>query len=244
MRDFQGTAAIFDLDDSMLDGNAGVLYTRQLFLKGAIGSGYRRQIPGLIYRYVTGRASEAEVVEFGSRCQEGLSMDRARGIAVECFAQSLKPRITREGQEEVRRHLLRGHLVILASGSPYPIVAETARFLGVHVVIASRLKTAEGRFTGEIEAPLSFQEGKRDRVLAALQRFGVDPARSYLYSDSQADLPLFEAIGRPVVINPKAEFEEKARGRDWEIREWRTRIGKPRPGKRPDPIEQLLAGVG
>jgi HAD superfamily hydrolase (TIGR01490 family) len=228
----------------MLDGNAGVLYTRQLFLKGAIGTGYRRQIPGLIYRYVTGKATEAEVVEFGSRCQEGLALDRAQGIAAECFAQSLKPRITREGQEEVRRHLLRGHLVILASGSPYPIVAETGKFLGAHIVIASRLKVADGRFTGEIEAPLSFQEGKRERVLAVLERFGVEESRATLYSDSPADLPLFEAVGKPVVINPRSEFEDAARGRGWEIREWKTRLGKPRPGKQPDPIEALLAGVG
>ena len=59
MRDFRGKAAIFDLDHSTLDGNAGLLFTRSLYLKGLFSPAIRKQIPGLIYRYVAGKATEA-----------------------------------------------------------------------------------------------------------------------------------------------------------------------------------------
>jgi HAD superfamily hydrolase (TIGR01490 family) len=242
MEHFQSTAAIFDLDHSTLDGNAGVLFTRFLYTKGALPSLYRRQIPGLIYRYAVGKASEAEMVEFGSRCQDGLGEEEVRALAADCFSQLVRPRITREGREALRGHLLRGHLVIVASGSPQPIVNETARFLGAHVAIGTRARVEEGRFRGEIET-LSFQEGKRDLVLAALSRFGVEPARAALYSDSVADLPLFERVGRAVVVNPEADFARLAQERSWEIRQWKTRLGKPRP-KSPDPIDALAEKAG
>lgn len=244
MEQFQSTAAIFDLDHSTLDGNAGLLFTRHLYLKGVIPSLYRRQIPTLIYRYAVGKATEAEMIEFGSRCQDGLSEAAVSALAAECFAQSVKPRITREGQETVRGHLLRGHLVIVASGSPYAIVAEAARFLGAHVAIGTRVRIREGRLLGEIDTPISFQEGKRDRVLEALGRFGIEPGRAALYSDAAADLPLFERVGRPVVVNPEPEFATLARERRWELRQWKTRLGKPRPSRKAqDPLDDILTRV-
>lgn len=243
MQPFQATAAVFDLDHSTLDGNAGVLFTRHLLLKGVIPAAYRRQIPGLIYRYAIGKVSEAEMVEFGARCQDGLSEEEVKRLAAECFDQSVRARITREGQQAIRRHLLRGHLVILASGSPHPIVVEAARFLGAHVAIGTRVRVEDGRFLGEIIPPLSFQEGKRDLVLEVLSRYGVDPTQASLYSDAAADLPLFERIGRPVVINPAPDFERIVRERQWEVRRWKKRIGKPK-GKPQDPIDAFLENVG
>src|SRR5215471_13370672 len=99
MEPFQKTAAIFDLDDSTLDGNAGVLFTRFLYRRGLLPEAYRRQIPALIYRYALGRATEEEMVEFGSRCQEGLPEALIRQSAAECFAEVVRARLTREGQQ-------------------------------------------------------------------------------------------------------------------------------------------------
>jgi phosphoserine phosphatase len=224
MRDFRGQAAVFDLDHSTLDGNAGLLFTRSLYLKGMFSPSIRKQIPGLIYRYMAGKATEADVVEFGSRCQDGLTQEEAQKVAADCFVQSVKPRITREGLQVLRSHLLSGHLVILASGSPMPIVEETGIFLGAHVVIATRAKMLDGRYIAEIERPLSFEEGKKELVLSALQRFGIAPEETCLYSDSPADKPLFEVIGKPILVNPPKEFAKEGRERGWEVRLWKTRL--------------------
>jgi phosphoserine phosphatase len=237
MRDFRGKAAIFDLDHSTLDGNAGLLFTRSLYLKGLFSPAIRKQIPGLIYRYVAGKATEADVVEFGSHCQAGLSYEAVKKVAAECFTQSVHPRITKEGLQAIRTHLLSGHLVILASGSPLPIVEEVGLFLGVHIVIATRAKMIDGKYIAEIELPLSFEEGKRDLVLNALERLGISPEEACLYSDSPADKPLFEAIGKPILINPPKEFAQEGRERGWEVRQWKNRI---RPSKTPDAFEVLL----
>jgi phosphoserine phosphatase len=76
-----------------------------------------------------------------------------------------------------------------------------------------------------------FKEGKRAAVEAIAEKMDIDLQRSFVYSDSAADVPLFEAIGNPVVVNPKAPFREVARRRGWEIVEWKERNA---PGTEPD----------
>ena len=51
--------------------------------------------------------------------------------------------------------------------------------------------------------------------------------RSWLYSDSPADEPLFEAVGHPVVVNPRPPFRAEAERRGWPVVAWADRS---RPG--------------
>jgi len=68
-----------------------------------------------------------------------------------------------------------------------------------------------------------FREGKREAVEKVLERWDLDLARSWLYSDSPADVPLFEAVGHPVVVNPKDPFREEATRRGWPVVRWADR---------------------
>jgi hypothetical protein len=45
---------------------------------------------------------------------------------------------------------------------------------------------------------------------------GIDLAASYAYSDSYTDVPMLEAVGHPVVVNPDRVLARLARDRDWE----------------------------
>ena len=65
---------------------------------------------------------------------------------------------------------------------------------------------------------------------------GIDLEHSYAYSDSITDLPMMEAVGHPVVVNPDRELAREAKARDWEVR-WfsrkvplRRRVTMPAPG--------------
>jgi hypothetical protein len=51
----------------------------------------------------------------------------------------------------------------------------------------------------------------------------VDLARSFAYSDSATDLPMLEAVGHPVAVNPDRTLRRIAAARDWEI----LRFGRP-----------------
>ena len=58
---------------------------------------------------------------------------------------------------------------------------------------------------------------------AALAEQGIPLSRSWLYSDSSADIPLFEAVGHPIVVNPKEAFRTVAEQRGWQVVRWKER---------------------
>ena len=72
------------------------------------------------------------------------------------------------------------------------------------------------------------------REIAATR--GIDLAASYAYSDSATDIPMLEAVGHPVAVNPDRELARVAAEREWEVR-WfihrvrlRDRVRMPAPG--------------
>lgn len=220
---FGRIAAIFDADDSLLDGNAGTIFTWYLYSEKAMRPEMRARIPRLVYDYARKRIGERDMVEAGSRCQAGLRADEVKAHAHRCFERHLRKRITAGAVRQIRKHLLSGHLVILASGSPQYIVDEIGRHLRVHEAVGTRTRIVGGRITDQIIPPVVFQEGKRQAVERVAERYDVDLGKSFLYSDAVADVPLFEAVGNPVVVNPKDPFRQVARQRGWRVVEWKER---------------------
>src|SRR4030088_1045349 len=104
MQPFQHTAAVFDIDDSLLDGNAGTIFTWFLYANREMAPQVRSQVPRALYDYARKRLSEADMVALGSKCQQGIRADRLRDLARKCFQQYVKKRITQNGLRPVRQH--------------------------------------------------------------------------------------------------------------------------------------------
>jgi hypothetical protein len=64
---------------------------------------------------------------------------------------------------------------------------------------------------------MAYREGKADALRALAAAEGIDLAASYAYSDSASDLPMLEAVGHPVAVNPDAELARRARDERWEV---------------------------
>jgi phosphoserine phosphatase len=60
-------------------------------------------------------------------------------------------------------------------------------------------------------------EGKLEMAVEYAEAHDVDLADCYFYSDSASDLPLLEAVGHPVVVNPQLKLMVAIRGRGWPV---------------------------
>ncbi len=226
---FGRVAAIFDVDDSLLDGNAGTIFTWYLYSEKLMLPEVRARVPRIIYEYARHRLSELDMVEVGSKCLLGLRADDLKAHAHACFQRHIRKRITTGAVRLVRKHLLSGHFVAVASGSPQYIVDEVARHLRVHAAVGTRTRIVDGRATDQIVPPVVFRDGKRSAVERLAEQYDLDLAQSFLYSDALADEPLFEAVGNPVVVNPKAPFRAAAERRGWPVVEWKERTKGAEP---------------
>ena len=75
----------------------------------------------------------------------------------------------------------------------------------------------EGRYTGRM-AFYAYGESKATAMRELAERTGIDLGASSAYSDSATDLPMLEAVGRPVAVNPDRALAKIARERGWEVR--------------------------
>jgi phosphoserine phosphatase len=57
---------------------------------------------------------------------------------------------------------------------------------------------------------------------------GLSLSESVAYADSASDLPMLEAVGFPVAVNPETKLATIARKRGWLIEDFRKSGGAPR----------------
>jgi phosphoserine phosphatase len=146
-------------------------------------------------------------------------------------------------------HRAEGRRIYIVSSSPEEVVRPLARHFGVSGVIATRAEVGpDGRYTGELEF-YAYGQQKADAVRAIAERTGLDLQGSYAYSDSITDLPLLQAVGNPVAVNPDKELRRAAEEHGWQIRDFhrpvrlRTRLASAVPAPRPG-IAAAVAAAG
>jgi len=206
--------AFFDVDHPLLHGSSA----RHFLL-----AGIRRRLfplsslcylPRLYLRYWLGRMEPGAGWELP--LLRGLPRDRLEELAREslpALRRDLRPR----SAALVARLQAEGWRVVFATTSLDLIVAPLASHLGVEEVVASRLEFASGTATGRFEGAPLLKEEKKRRVLDFLAARGERPESCAFYSDSILDLPLLEAVGQPVAVNPDARLARRARRRGWRI---------------------------
>jgi HAD superfamily hydrolase (TIGR01490 family) len=213
-------AALFDMDKTLVRANTGVLYARWRVRQRQLPARELVRVLSWSLQYTLGVVDAESVSRFAARTLTGL--DEAR-FAEECrlwFREDVLPRVAARARAEVEARRSEGYvLAILSGSSPYatePLAAE----LGIAHVLCTRLAVSEGRFTGEVVAPLAFGAGKVTLATAWARTHGVDLGRSVFYTDSISDLPMLERVGEARIVNPDPRLRWAARRRGWPIERW------------------------
>ena len=79
----------------------------------------------------------------------------------------------------------------------------------------SEMAVRNGRYTGELTAAPPTGESRAQALFDYAAEHGFDPAQGVAYADSTSDLPLLEAVGFPVAVNPETRLAALARKRGW-----------------------------
>ncbi|GHE14461.1 HAD family hydrolase [Streptomyces alanosinicus] len=103
-----------------------------------------------------------------------------------------------------------GDEVVFVSGSMVDILRPIAEELGVTRMLATRLVTEGGRYTGEIVPPQTIGLGKAEAVRSFLRDSGASPAVCWAFGDDRSDLPMLAEVGHPVFVSAQPEIAELA----------------------------------
>lgn len=212
-------AAFFDLDKTVIAKSSTLAFSRPFFQGGLIN---RRGVLKSAYAQFVFAASgaDADQVErmrehLTSLCA-GWDVEQVRSIVEETLHDIVDPLVYAEAAELVAEHQSNGHEVVVISASGEEIVAPIAEMIGATHSVGTRMVSAEGRYTGEIDF-YCYGDNKAAAIRELAERHGYDLAASHAYSDSSTDIPMLEAVGHPSVVNPDRGLRKIATERGWPI---------------------------
>lgn len=221
-----GIAALFDFDGTLIAGFSATAFLKEHIRRGEISPYEFLEMVSALTQFSIGGMGFSGLMTSAAQLIRGVRESDYIEFGEQLYEQQIARKVYPESRALVKAHQDRGHAVaIISSATPYQ-VEPVARELGIEHVICSRYEVRDGEFTGGIERPLCFGEGK---VLAAeglAERLGFDLDESFFYSDSDDDLELLERVGRPQPLNPNTRLTEIAERRGWPIRRFRSR-GQP-----------------
>jgi putative phosphoserine phosphatase / 1-acylglycerol-3-phosphate O-acyltransferase len=212
-------AAFFDMDNTILRGSSGRLYLQYLRRKGHLSRRRWLAITWQVGLYVLGITDFPRLMARLMTQVTGSEEAEAWRISHAWFHEMLRDFITDAARDCIAWHHSQGHHVAIVSASTPYAVAPVARDLGLdNAYLATRLEVTEGRFTGRILPPACYGSGKLTLTRLYAADHGLNLATSYFYTDSHHDLPLLEAVGQPVAVNPGRKLAKIAVRRGWPVK--------------------------
>lgn len=212
------TAAFFDMDYTVLSGSSGKLYLRYLVEQGEIAWRSLPSILLLIGLYTVGLLDFPHLIAKLIPRASGENEAEVWRTSQAWFDNMLKHYITDKARTRIAWHQSQGHHPVIVSASTIYAVQPVARILGLgDAFLATHLEVIEGFLTGRLNGPACYGQGKVALAQAYAEKHDIDISRSYFYSDSASDLPLLEAVGFPVAVNPERRLRRIAQERGWPI---------------------------
>jgi HAD superfamily hydrolase (TIGR01490 family) len=223
------TLAVFDVEGTVVASNVLESYL-WLRLSELDGSSRARRIAATAARLpkllAAERRDRGEFLRAFYRLYRDVGVDEVRALAEDTIGELLLRRLAPGAVRRIREHRAAGHRIVLVTGSLDFIVAPLAPL--VDEIVAARLATEDGRYTGDLEQPPLTGEARASWLDGYARRAGADLVAAYGYADSLSDLPMLEAVGRPVAVNPDVALTRIARARRWPIEEWEAAGGTPK----------------
>jgi HAD superfamily hydrolase (TIGR01490 family) len=204
--------AAFDLENTLIASNVVESYawlaTRHLPRDERVRFTLKtlREAPGLL---ALDRRDRGDFLRHFYRRYKDAPADRIREDAWELFSDHILLKAFPAGIRRVRAHRARGHRTILITGA-LDFVIEPLRPLFDDVVCA-RLDERDGRLSGELLDGPPTGEARAMVMAEYADAEGLRLEESVAYADSASDLPMLEAVGHPVAVNPEAKLASIAR---------------------------------
>ena len=210
-------AAFFDLDRTLISGSSAFSFAVAAWRGKLISTSdlLRDGARALSFKLfgATDEAS-ASVRDRILQAVEGIDQDELIGLNEQILPRIID-RVRPESHGLVVMHHEAGRDCWIVSASPVEMVDPLAKALGMEGGIGTRSEVVDGRYTGRLDGPFVYGEGKAAAIGKIAADQGYDLRLSYAYSDSASDLPMMEMVGHPVAVNPDHPLETIAHQRGW-----------------------------
>ncbi len=221
--------AAFDLENTIIASNVVASYswlaTRRLPREDRMRFALKTlaQAPGLL---ALDRRDRSDFLRHFYRRYDGAPVDQLDADAAEMFSDLLLAKSFPAAVRRVREHRRLGHRTVLITGA-LDFAIGPLRPLFDDIVCARLDTRPDGTYRGELTDVPPTGEARAQAMADYADANGFDLAESVAYADSTSDLPMLEAVGFPVAVNPETRLAALARKRGWLVEHFDKSSGAP-----------------
>ncbi|MCU1693492.1 MAG: putative fatty acyl coA reductase [Frankiales bacterium] len=173
------------------------------------------------------RHSRAGVVRAVTERYAGADVEALAALVDERVGSEVLSRLSPAAVRVVRAHRAAGHRTVLVTGALDVFTRPLAPLFDE--VLAAQLDVGpDGTATGRLVASPVVGEARAAWLQRRTAQEGWDLSRSAAYADSLSDLPMLQAVGLPVAVNPDAALAKVARREKWPVEHWASTPGRSR----------------
>jgi|TARA_B100000959_G_scaffold268489_1_gene313243 phosphoserine phosphatase/nucleoside-diphosphate-sugar epimerase len=177
------------------------------------------------------RRDRSDFLRFFYRRYEGAPKTRISEDSAEHFSDLILSRSFPAGIRRVREHRALGHRTVLITGA-LDFVVEPLRPLFDDIISSelgtSQLSDGTDAYDGRMKAAPPTGEARYQALVDYADLHDLDLRESVAYADSASDLPMLEAVGFPVAVNPETRLANIAKKRGWLVEDFAKSPGMSR----------------
>jgi putative phosphoserine phosphatase/1-acylglycerol-3-phosphate O-acyltransferase len=209
--------AFLDFDGTLLVRDSGRICALPGIRAGLVPPRRAAQLVSTYLLLQAGLRTRTDVQLVGFSCYAGRTLDELRGLMHELHERHMRRFVSRAMRVRVAEHQRQGDRLVIVTASAFFFAEPLARELGVDEVVGTRVCFEGGRCTGRVDGDIVEGPAKLAAARRVADALGVGLEGCSFYSDHIADLPLLEAVGRPVAVAPHRPLARVARARGWAI---------------------------
>ena len=221
--------AAFDLENTLIASNVVASYaflaTRRLppderlrFVLKTLTEG-----PSLL---ALDRRDRSDFLRLFYRRYDGAPVDQIAEDSAEMFSRLIIAKSFPAAIRRVREHRRVGHRTVLITGALDFVVKPLEPLFDD--IVAAEMGVRRGRYDGELLDVPPTGESRAQALMDYADAHGLDLRETVAYADSTSDLPMLEAVGFPVAVNPETRLAALARKRGWLVEHFSKSPGGPR----------------
>src|SRR5690554_1369542 len=210
--------AIFDLDETLIQGDSSQLFTK--FLRNEtidLSEEALLKDRDFMSDYQQGRLDLQAYMEFSLAPLQGWPQDLIDTLVSRFIDRVIASRVLPTGRDRIAWHKDQGHRLLIISATGEHLVKPIASHLGIDESIGVEVEWCNGSLTGQIGARRPFQGGKVSALREWQEKNQATPEKIWFYSDSHNDLPLLTRVDYPIAVNPDPMLKQHAQKHGWQI---------------------------
>ncbi len=221
--------AAFDLENTLIASNVVTSYawlaSRRLGAsdRARLTARLLAEVPSLL---ALDRRDRSDFLRHFYRRFEGAPVDQLESDAMELFSDLILSKAFPAAIRRVREHRSLGHRTLLITGALDVVVNPMAPLFDD--IVCARLGRVDGELTGELTAVPPTGEARAQAMIDYAVAHDLDLGEAVAYADSSSDLPMLEAVGFPVAVNPETRLATVARKRGWLVEDFKPDHAAPR----------------